>query len=71
MMGRSDQGSHWVAFYFRRSKKLGPLRVTASKRGLSVSGGAGGARASKSSTGRRTTSVRLPGTGAFWRRSKG
>jgi hypothetical protein len=60
-----------VAFYFRKSKKLGPLRVTASKRGLSVSGGAGGLRTSKSTTGRRTTTVRAPGTGAFWRKSKG
>jgi hypothetical protein len=60
-----------VAFYFRKSKKVGPLRVTASKRGVSISGGAGGLRASTSSTGRRTTTVRALGTGAFWRKSKG
>jgi hypothetical protein len=60
-----------MAFHFRRSKKVGPLRITASKRGLSVSGGAGGVRSSKSTTGRRTSTVRVPGTGVFWRKSKG
>jgi hypothetical protein len=60
-----------VSFQFRKSKKIGPLRVTASKRGLSASAGAAGVRASKSTTGRRTTTVRVPGTGAFWRKSKG
>lgn len=60
-----------MSWQFRRSRKVGPLRITASKRGLSASFGAGGARTSRSTTGRRTTSFRLPGTGAFWRRSRG
>lgn len=59
-----------MAVFFRKSKKVGPLRVTASKRGLSVSGGAGGLRATQSTTGRRTSTVRIPGTGISWRRSR-
>ncbi len=59
-----------MAVFFRKSKKVGPLRVTASKRGLSVSGGAGGLRATRSTTGRRTSTVRIPGTGISWRRSR-
>lgn len=60
-----------MSFQFRRSKRIGPFRVTASKRGLSASVGRKGVRASRSTTGRRTTTVRLPGTGVFWRRSRG
>jgi hypothetical protein len=60
-----------MAWQFRKSKKILPgVRLTASKRGLSVSGGIGGARRSVSSTGRATTTVRIPGTGVFWRKSR-
>ncbi|MDQ3896906.1 MAG: DUF4236 domain-containing protein [Actinomycetota bacterium] len=54
---------------FRRSKKLGPFRVTLTHRGLSGSVGAGPARVGRSTSGRRTTSFRL-GKGLFWRRSR-
>lgn len=59
-----------MGFGFRKSTRLGPLRLTASKRGLSVSSGLGPVRVSRSSRGRRRTTVRLPGTGLFWRSTK-
>ncbi len=59
-----------MAFGFRKSLKLGPVRLTASKRGLSTSTGLGPVRLTRSSRARRTTTVRMPGTGLFWRRSK-
>ena len=59
-----------MSFGFRTSLKVGPLRLTASKRGLSASTGLGPVRVTRSSRGRRTTTVRLPGTGLFWRGTK-
>lgn len=59
-----------MALFFRRSTRIGPFRVTASKRGLSASTGLGPFRVSRSTTGRRTTTARIPGTGAAWRRSR-
>ena len=58
-----------MGFGFRKSKKVGPFRFTLSKRGVSTSSGAGPVRVSRSSTGRRTTSVRLP-FGLTWRKSR-
>jgi hypothetical protein len=59
-----------MAWYFRTSRKLGPVRLTASKSGLSVSAGGKGVRQTVSTRGRRTTTWSLPGTGIFWRKSK-
>ena len=59
-----------MPFGFRKSFKLGPVRLTASKRGLSASTGFGPVRVTRSSRGRRTTTVRVPGTGLFWRGTK-
>ncbi|GAC1439388.1 MAG: hypothetical protein NVSMB55_00680 [Mycobacteriales bacterium] len=59
-----------MGFGFRKSVRLGPLRLTASKRGLSASAGLGPLRLTKSTRGRRTTTVRVPGTGLFWRGTK-
>lgn len=59
-----------MGFSFRRSKKLGPFRFTLSHRGVSGSIGAGPLRVSRSSTGRRTKSVRI-GKGWSWRKSRG
>lgn len=59
-----------MPFTFRRSKKLGPLRITAGKRGLSASTGVGPLRVSRSSTGRRSLSLRLF-QGLGWRKSSG
>ncbi len=49
-----------VSFGFRKSVRLGPLRLTASSRGVTASTGLGPLRVSRSSRGRRTT-VRVPG----------
>lgn len=57
-----------MGLMYRRSKKVGPLRVTASKSGLSVSGGAGRARVGRSTSGRRTKSFNF-GRGLRWMRS--
>lgn len=52
---------------FRRSKNVGPFRLTLSKRGLGVSAGAGPLRVGRSATGRLTTSLRIL-RGLFWRK---
>lgn len=50
---------------FRRSKKIGPFRITASKSGLGVSAGAGPFRVSRSAKGRYSRTMRIPGTGIY------
>ena len=49
-----------MGFSWRRSKKLGPLRTNAGKRGLGISSGIGPFRVSRSAKGRRSWSIRLP-----------
>lgn len=56
-----------MGFRMRKSFKIAPgVRLNASKTGLGVSAGVRGARYSVHSSGRRTTSVGLPGTGLGW-----
>ena len=50
---------------FRKSMKFGPLRITASKTGLSVSGGVPGARLSVNTKGEVRRTLRIPGTGLY------
>lgn len=50
---------------FRRSKKVGPFRLTFGKRGMSLSGGVPGARVSVNSHGEVRRTYRLPGTGIY------
>ena len=52
-----------MGFLFRRSIRLGPLRLNFSRRGVGASIGVRGFRTGVSSTGRRYTRVSLPGTG--------
>ena len=59
-----------MPFGFRKSVKLGPVRLTASRRGLAGSLGAGPVRLSKSTRGRRTSTGRVPGSGLSWRGTK-
>ena len=59
-----------MGWQFRKSKRFGPLRLTASKRGASLSGGVGPVRLSKSTTGRKSFTFRLL-RGLFWRKTKG
>jgi hypothetical protein len=58
-----------MGFGFRKSRRLGPFRLTLTHRGVSGSAGAGPVRVGRSSTGRRTKSVRI-GRGLFWRKSR-
>jgi hypothetical protein len=57
-------------FRFRRSVGFGPFRLNFTKRGVGGSVGVPGARFSVHSTGRKTTSVGIPGSGAYWRRDE-
>ncbi len=59
-----------MPFGFRKSLSFGPVRLTASRRGVSVGTGLGPLRVSKSGRGRRTTTVHVPGSGLFWRSSR-
>jgi hypothetical protein len=59
-----------MGFGYRKSKKVGPFRFTLTHRGASGSAGVGPFRAGRSTSGRRTKSVRF-GKGLFWRKSRG
>src|ERR1700692_4589800 len=48
---------------YRKSKKVGPVRFTASKRGISTSVGSGPFRVTRRADGRYQRTARLPGTG--------
>ena len=50
---------------FRKSKKVGPLRVTLSPRGVSTSAGVPGFRVSTNSRGEVRRTVSIPGTGIY------
>jgi Protein of unknown function (DUF4236) len=50
---------------YRRSKKVGPFRVTVSQRGISTSAGAGPLRISHGADGKIRRTVRVPGTGIY------
>jgi hypothetical protein len=52
-----------MGWRIRRSVKLGPLRLTASKSGLGVSVGVKGARVGISGDGRVRETLSVPGTG--------
>jgi tetratricopeptide (TPR) repeat protein len=57
---------------FRRSVRLGPgLRMNASRSGLSVTFGPRGYHHTISTSGRRTTTVGLPGSGLYWQETRG
>lgn len=56
-----------MGFRFRKSIKVAPgVRVNLNKKSASVSVGGKGARYTVSSTGRRTSSVGIPGTGVSY-----
>lgn len=52
-----------MGFRFRKSVKLGPFRLTASKSGLSWSVGTKAARLTKTSKGKTRATFSIPGTG--------
>jgi hypothetical protein len=52
-----------MGFQFRKSKKIGPFRITASGAGISFSAGVPGARVTKRADGRTQTTIGIPGSG--------
>jgi hypothetical protein len=60
-----------MGFYFRKSVRAGPFRINMSRSGIGYSVGGRGFRTGVSATGRRYTSVGLPGTGVGYRVNHG
>ena len=59
-----------MGFRFRKSVKIAPgMRLNVGKKSASVSFGKKGARYTISSTGRRTSSIGIPGTGLYYTKS--
>ena len=54
-----------MSWQYRKSKKVGPFRFTASKRGISSSVGFGGYRVTRRADGSYQRTVRIPGTGIY------
>lgn len=52
-----------MSWQYRKSKKVGPIRFTASKRGISTSVGFGAYRITRRADGSHQRTVRIPGTG--------
>lgn len=52
-----------MGFSYRKSVKMGPFRVTASKSGISYSAGVKGVRVTKRANGKVQTTLSAPGTG--------
>jgi len=60
-----------MGFYFRRSMNVGPFRVNLSRGGVGWSVGSRGFRTGTSGSGRRYTTISVPGTGMGYRTSRG
>ena len=60
-----------MGFRFRKSKKIGPFRVTLSKSGLGASVGVKGFRVTKTAGGRVRTTASIPGTGVSYVKESG
>jgi Protein of unknown function (DUF4236) len=52
-----------MGWFFRKTVSLGPIKLTFSKSGISISIGTKGARTGINSGGERYSSVNIPGTG--------
>ena len=60
-----------MGFSYRKSVKMGPFRMTASKSGVSYSVGVKGARVTKRANGKVQTTVSVPGTGLRYTSTSG
>ena len=59
-----------MALRFRKTIKIAPgIRLNIGKKSISTSFGVKGARHTVSSTGNKTNSVSIPGTGISWRKT--
>ena len=64
-------GGAAMGFGYRKSVKMGPFRMTASKSGVSYSVGVKGARVTKRANGRVQTTLSVPGTGLRYTSASG
>jgi hypothetical protein len=60
-----------VGFSYRKSVKMGPFRMTASKSGISYSAGVKGARITRRANGKVQTTLSVPGTGLRYTTTSG
>lgn len=60
-----------MGFSYRKSVRMGPFRVTASKSGVSYSAGAKGVRVTKRANGKVQTTISAPGTGLRYTTTSG
>lgn len=60
-----------MGFRFRKSFKIAPgVRVNVGKKSIGISAGVKGARVSVNSSGRKTTTVGIPGTGLSYQKTE-
>ncbi len=64
-------GGDAMGFSYRKSVKIGPFRVTASKSGISYSVGVNGARVTKRANGKVQTTLSAPGPGLRYTTTSG
>ena len=64
-------GGDAMGFSYRKSVKMGPFRVTASKSGISYSAGVKGVRVTKRANGKVQTTLSAPGTGIRYTTTSG
>lgn len=64
-------GGDAMGFSYRKSVKMGPFRMTASKSGISYSAGVKGARVTKRANGKVQTTLSAPGTGLRYTTTSG
>lgn len=57
-----------MAFFFRKSINIGPIKISFSKSGVGISVGVPAARVGKTATGKTYVSGGVPGTGAGFRK---
>jgi len=60
-----------MGFRYRKSLRLGPVRINLGKRGIGTSIGVPGFRVTNSSNGRKYVTIGLPGTGLSWTKTLG
>jgi hypothetical protein len=60
-----------MGFRYRKSLRLGPVRINLGKRGIGTSIGIPGFRVTNSSNGRKYVTLGLPGTGLSWTKTLG
>ncbi|MBW8482374.1 DUF4236 domain-containing protein [Actinomadura sp. PM05-2] len=57
-----------MGWSYRKSFKMGPVKINLSRHGVGHSVGGRAGRVTTSADGRKTMTLRIPGTGISWRR---